>query len=545
MAKNKDSLEIILKKQVAAYKYSNWGRSVLHEAIILAGQPLFVSWYTRAGYNLQLTIEEPTRTIRPPRPEEYPYTAYEFEDEEELRNYFRRGNSISINELYQLAKSFFNMYVDQDENIITLLSADSLFTYFQDLFPITHYTEGVGGNDVGKSSIGYTFAYTGYRVVRGTSISGPNYIRILGSVEPGQCVIIEDESDSISEDPDKIRILKAGYEYDTRIPKTNMNTKNQETNWFFPFGYKMILGEKSINEWKAKGLADRTLSFKCRPGHVRYSIKKVVSQTVNKSLTLQKFYDDLVNFRKLMLCFRLTHYKDKLPEIEVNLINRDLELTHPILQLFYGTESFEEIKTALQFFITKRRDKRSRSIQAAIYPVVNSFLSSSDNNNAIPFGLIWNEITSGGIKGRLNPYNNIEYQTNEYGPLYMNTLSKFIADNFGADIIHKRDGSILLFNREKFDSYNEIYNHQDEESEIKIDVKLAECDGCDGMRVLEGATHNTQAENSFPTAPRNAITPSQPSRLVIIKCPIEGCDFRNIFQEEVDHHFKFTHGAKK
>ena len=71
------------------------------------------------------------------------------------------------------------------------------------MFPATHYSEGVGTNDVGKSSIGYTFEYTGYRVVKGTAISGANYYRVLGSIEPGQCVIIEDEGDSISEDPDK------------------------------------------------------------------------------------------------------------------------------------------------------------------------------------------------------------------------------------------------------------------------------------------------------------------------------------------------------
>jgi hypothetical protein len=119
-----------------------------------------------------------------------------------------------MDELYQTAKITTQKYVDQDKNIIIILAADSIFTWFQDLFPVTHYSEGIGGNDVGKSSIGYTFAYTGYRVVRGTSISGTNYIRILGSVEPGQCVIIEDEADSISEDPDKVRILKAGYEYE-------------------------------------------------------------------------------------------------------------------------------------------------------------------------------------------------------------------------------------------------------------------------------------------------------------------------------------------
>jgi len=549
--KDKDEdVEPIIRKEVLAYKYSKKGQGTLYEAIILCGEPCFVTWYPDYGTNNESikivpAVEEATRIIRPPNPEEYPYTPFEFADEAELRDYFRRTNTATIDELYQTAKSTTQKYVDQDKNIIVILAADSIFTWFQDLFPVTHYSEGIGGNDVGKSSIGYTFAHTGYRVVRGASISGANYIRILGLVEPGQCVIIEDEADSISEDPDKVRILKAGYEFEMRISKTNMNTKSQETNWFYPFCYKMALGEKSFSEWKAKGLADRTFTFKCRPGTVKYSIKNVVSQTINKSPHLQKLYDELLDFRKLMLCYRLIHYADDLPQIEVNLTNRDLELTHPLLQLFYGTGAFQEIKTALQFFIKQRKERRSRSIQAAIYPILKSFLGSQNNDNIV-FGMVWNEIISGGIKGKLNPYNNTEYQTHEYGPLYMNTLSKFIGDNFSADIIHKKDGSILSFNREKFDSYDDIYNHQSEgpDIEIKIEVKLVdssneEGDGNEGLRAIEGAFHSINNENEKSNAPPNAVMPSQPSPMVFIKCP--HCKFENIHQEVIDHHIKYGH----
>ena len=146
------------------------------------------------------------------------------------------------------------------------------------------------------------------------------------------------------------------------------------------------------------------------------------------------------------------------------------------------------------------------------------------SNDNIVFGLVWNEIISGGIRGKLNPYNDTEYQTHEYGPLYMNTLSKFIGDNFSADVIHKRDGSILSFNREKFYSYDDIYNHQSEDEgpgvEIKIKVNLAEvdnkededegCDGCEGVRAIEGALHTFKNEDNNNASP-NAVTPSQPS----------------------------------
>ena len=44
-----------------------------------------------------------------------------------------------------------------------------------------------------------------------------------------------------------------------------------------------------------------------------------------------------------MLCYRLIHYKDLLPEIETGLKNRDNELYHPLIQLFYNTNALKEI----------------------------------------------------------------------------------------------------------------------------------------------------------------------------------------------------------
>jgi hypothetical protein len=102
--------------------------------------------------------------------------------------------------------------------VIVLIAADTILIYFQDLFPATHYLGVTGDNDVGKNSLGYTFEYTGYRPVKGTAISAANYYRMLGTIEPGQCTIIEDEADQIAEDPDKMRILKTGNEYNAKVP---------------------------------------------------------------------------------------------------------------------------------------------------------------------------------------------------------------------------------------------------------------------------------------------------------------------------------------
>ena len=103
-----------------------------------------------------------------------------------------------------------------------------------------------------RASIGYTFEYTGYRPVKGTAISAANYYRVLGSVEPGQCTIIEDEADHIDQDPDKMRILKSGYEYNAKIPKINMNSREQKQTWYCAYCFKMRIAEKYLDHTRQK-----------------------------------------------------------------------------------------------------------------------------------------------------------------------------------------------------------------------------------------------------------------------------------------------------
>ena len=132
----------------------------------------------------------------------------------------------------------------------------------------------------------------------------------------------------------------------------------------------MILAERSLSEYKAKGLLDRTFSFHCRPGNVKYSIREVVSENINKNPKSQKLYEELLSFKKLMFCYRLVHYKDLLPEIETGLKNRDNELCKPLLQLFYGTEALPEIIKTLKVFLKQRRERKSNSLEAALFPII-------------------------------------------------------------------------------------------------------------------------------------------------------------------------------
>jgi hypothetical protein len=459
MRDNQNSNVSKFKPVVVACKYSNNKRGSLHESVIVAGVPMFIK-YENGQVKAVKQIEEGSRIIRPPSREECPYPAYEFTQLEEVEAFISKAKnkSTSIHSLYSKAKEIVLKYVDQDEPIIILLVADIILSHFQDLFPTTHYIHALGDNETGKSTIGFVFQYTGYRPVRATAISAANYYRTLGAVEPGQCTIIEDEADNIEEDPNKMKILNGGYEYSAMIPKINMNSRDQNQIWFYGFCFKIIISNKPLNPKKAKGLAERTLTIHCKPA-VRnglHSIKEVIMNPPG-DLTKQELYKELMDFRKLMLCYRLIHYKDQIPDFDTGLRNRDKELGSPLLRLFYGTEAFGDIKYALEKFLAQRKDGKQKTIEYAIQTLIGELLAKNDTLE-LTVEQIWNALPAN-IPGRFNPQNPNEFQTIEYGPLHRNTLSQKIESigMLGAIRKRKSNGSVFVFDEVKIKELKKIY----------------------------------------------------------------------------------------
>jgi hypothetical protein len=590
------------KRIVRISKYSFNGKGDLHEAVIMNGKPFFIT-FTNGKIELVEQIEENTRILRPPEKEEYPYKPYEFESLQELQQFISKALDISKDELYTNSKSIFTKYVDQDEYVINLLTMDSIWTYFQDLFPATHYIECIGTNDVGKSTIGYTFEYTGYRVIKATSISGANYYRMLGSIEAGQCVIIEDEGDNISEDPDKIRILKNGYEYTGKVPKINMNSYDQKQIWYKPYCFKMILAEKSLSRSKAKGLVDRTFSLHCRPGSVKYSIKEVITENINKDPLLQKLYDELTNFRKLMLCYRLINYRNALPNIETGLKNRYNELCKPLLQFFYGTNASNEITQTLQLFINQRKDRIKNSIEVIVYPIIEHAVS--EFGNIISAREIW-ELITGSLEGYFdtdregNKTKPTLFHSEDHGDLYMKTMTSMICDKFGAKLMHGNRGNVLVFDREYLVKIGKAYDQSEgiqtflvdlmesnrnsdraaqenshinksdssDSSDSILDMGYSndQIDSCnnyendsfceeklDLSQKLETNRENSDRTYSKAESPESLESPVSKelefpfvltsTGLRIYRCPfhIERCRIQNIHAEEIERHIKYKH----
>ena len=72
-----------------------------------------------------------------------------------------------------------------------------------------------------------------------------------------------------------------------------------ETRFFWTYGFKTIISEKSLNQKAAKGVLDCTFHFGTYKGNPKKDIKEILNPQGN--LERQKLYDELKDLRKLIL----------------------------------------------------------------------------------------------------------------------------------------------------------------------------------------------------------------------------------------------------
>ncbi len=469
------------KQECTTYKYSNKGKGLLHEAVILAGLPVFLTYKNDKIVSLE-RIEESTRIIKPPNEQEYPYEPYEFANKEEVILYKKKADNGSIDSLYEKAKSIVQNYNDQDNHKLILLAGDIVWSYFQDKFGTTHYVGVIGDNGSGKSTVGDTFEAVGYRVVNMTDPTAANFFRVLGTLEPGQCTVVADEAEKIDQSAEIMSTLKTGYHIKGKVARVNMNTGRQE--FFYTYCFKMIIAERSPNERKAKGVLDRTFLFNTYNGRPKYDIKEVLKPAGDKKR--QGLLDELNDFRKLMIIYRLIHFHDPIKDIDIGLEGRQKELCKPVLQLFQNTKSRKEIQGAFQTFLNTKNQQKGNTIEAALHPIIVNLVST--NGREVYAGQIWDAFIEM-IPGTYDEKKPNEFQTYDHGSLYRNTITNIICDKFGAERSHRKNGTVLTLDPEKLVRIGNLYN-----LETKIQTKIAVGDGGDSG---EGSRGNTPVLSQY------------------------------------------------
>ncbi|MDF0681734.1 MAG: hypothetical protein P0116_12300 [Candidatus Nitrosocosmicus sp.] len=161
---NESQAAIDSKRTFQLRKYVFDGK--VYESILVDNKPYFVtSDDSGNGYSLEERIEVAGNTFLPkdslttvnPLP-------YKFESEEELEKYFVKARKETFDSLYAKVQSEFKLYVNVPEHTRVVLSADIIYSYFQDKFGTTHYNIFIGENGSGKNSALLVLKHLGYRV---------------------------------------------------------------------------------------------------------------------------------------------------------------------------------------------------------------------------------------------------------------------------------------------------------------------------------------------------------------------------------------------
>jgi hypothetical protein len=485
-AKEREEKEENWVKKIYIQKYFDKSNSLLYEAVLIGGKPCFVypEWdlITNPGDPTIKLAEKiflpdatnPTIELLPPQKDQYLSKPFEFAHEKELNECLRLAEKETLDTSYQRQKNIASKYIDAPNTHLTILAANGIFTHFQDKLGQTHYLMFVGDNDTGKTANLTFLQHTGYRAMLDVDITAANIYGFLGNFEEGQGIILEDEADDIDRKPEKMKIYKAGYNAGKKVTRTDVSNYGRRTQSWNTFCFKAFTAEKAADNNTAKGFLDRTFIFHCIRGEPAYDITEVTNPAGdNEFIELSK---ELDSSRKLMFAFRLLHYQDPLPNIELSVKNREKQLCKPLLRLFQNAECQDEIGIALADLIGQKRGLKHDTLEAKILDVVTRIIEENqktheqrnviDNtqvlitkweSNQISSGLLFEQVANelGGTYRRKGE--DKSFETEEHGTVSHTQISRICVDKFGAE--SKRTNSVryLEFDLEKLDKAKSAY----------------------------------------------------------------------------------------
>jgi hypothetical protein len=459
--------QIRAQKEEKNYEYIQKYRNddLLAEAIIIEGKPYFAV-ISSHGIRLaeEILLNDSRKTVlRPLEPSMYINKPYLFRSNREFEDYIQRAKNENLDSLYQRVKGIWKKYILTDEFHISLCAADTIFTYYQDVIGMTHYLFFIGDNDSGKSNNLVVLHFLAYRNMMSVGMSVANVFQFLGSRDEGVGTICEDEADNIENDHEKMQIAKSGYTKVYPVTKIVITPFGRIQNKYNSFCFKAYAAEKSPDLMRARGFIQRIIKLLCTAGIPEYDILEVTNPAGDEKL--QALLNELLDVRNLLFCYsRLLHHDDAIPDIKLNLTNRENQLFKPLLRLFQGTKTFEELLPVLSKYVNERRENKINSYHAYLYNLVRRLLDK-ENTNELPSNTIWSEIKDE-LEGGYIPSHPLSYDTADFGVLSQKGVTETLIDIFGAKPSKGHAGGRkLIFNRQKLDGLKSVYYIK----EIKIE----------------------------------------------------------------------------
>jgi hypothetical protein len=450
-------------------KYSDG--HTLAEAVIIGKDPCFLI-SENGAITPSKQIVDGDRVILPLTSEMYINKPYTFESFGEVERLVKETRIETLDSLYILVKSIWKKYIDADDFHLSICAADTIFTYFQDQIGLTHYLFFVGNAGSGKSNNLTVFQFLAYRNMTSTGLSYANIYQFLGSDQEGVGTICEDEADNIDEDNEKMKIYKNGYT--TGRPTSKIDTTyGRKQLKFNNYCWKALAAERLPDSMKAKGFNQRILEIPCVYGFPDHDISEVANPAGDDEF--QDLLDELLDARNKLLIYRLQHHHNKIPNIKVNLKNREKQLFKPILRVFQKTSTLNELLPVVSEYVSQKRQANANTLHAYLYGIVKDLINKK-NSYELENADIWISVTDG-LAGSEITGKPLSYESAEFGQISQKMVTQIMKDVFGArPPKHHGASRKLVFKKEKFDKIGQFY-------ELNLEIKVVDGefeDGTDG-----------------------------------------------------------------
>jgi hypothetical protein len=484
-------------KEVYSQKYV--GTDYLADAVLIGNKPYFAVSIKRLfgvddGDDIttirkfpSIILQEPipldeTTILKPPELMLYLNKPYGFKSKEEFYQSIesaKEDQTETADLLYTLfkeVKSIWKKYVDADDFHISICVADTIFSYLQDKIGLTHYLFFIGNNGSGKSNNLVIFHCLGYRNMMSTDVTAANIYQYLGNLQEGQGTLCEDEADNIDENTDKMRIYKNGYSSGFPVFRTD-TTYGRKQYRFFTFCFKAFAAERTPDSIKAKGFNQRIIELHCTPGFPKYDISEVVNPAGEEEH--QELLDELMETRKKLLIYRLLHFHDKIPDIKLNIENREKQLFKPIVRIFQDSkDALYELLPVISNYVSQKRESNADSLHSRIYQLIKNMIKDA-NSTQLETSKIWakvkDDLNGEDIKAQT-------IQTADFGPISQKEIIQTLKDVFKAKP-PKRHGNArsLVFDLTILDKLGKVY---DLDVNVQVKRKI-------GSNENENGTHGT------------------------------------------------------
>jgi hypothetical protein len=469
------------KKVYFVQKHSE--SDLIAEAVIVAGIPYFA--VAKAKSN-EITLErsiaiDDTNEYRPFEPAAYLTKPYIFKSKQDFESCVSKARNETLDTSYSRVKAIWSKYIDADDFHISICAADTIFTYYQDKIGLTHYLFFVGNNGSGKSNNLTLLHFLAYRNFTSTDMTAANIYQFLGSDEEGQGTLCEDEADRIDEDRQKMAIYKNGYITGFPVARTDTSFGRKQFK-LNTFCFKAFAAERLPDSLKARGFNQRTIELACVYGFPRYDISEIVNPAGEDEY--QDLLNELNETRNLLLAYRLLHFKDKIPNIKLNIKNREKQLFKPVLRVFQNTDTLRELLPVISNYVSQRRETNANTLHAFLYQVIIELIKSQ-NSFELESKMIWNTLTDV-LAGEFNPNKKLSYDTSDFGIISRKEITQILKDVFGAKP-SKRHGesSRLIFDKAKLERIGKLYDLSTEVKVVAIDNSHRKSgeDGYDGVDI--------------------------------------------------------------